>query len=412
MADYDQYRAAYPDGPTMDVHFLAADGGEGVEEVEDEDFDDASSAFISNPDETDEDASEDDSAEPFTRPTTPALENYDASIEIVFGYDDDDEDNDAQDGPADADANVDPDHCFALPRKDDTAGDAAHDDGQFSFFDDEAADFTLDYPTSPYRVRATPMSWTGLEETAWGCESYICPRDGTLALWRERAAASGASAGMLARCSWVAHADRSLVAAPPTAHVPELKLTTPEGQELWLDDGFDGYAPGSDVFDFSHAEYGHWCSDDCVPFFDTYGWECFPQPERERLLREETEAEQRQLEEYQNIGESSDAPNDNGEALHIYARRVLEAIPEKDEDDNSDTGSEFSEIDTELLESIARMGSLMLNEMAAEDEKVKEAAAGQNGTAKEENTSFWDRDPTYISNMRWSDIVDEEEEDY
>ncbi|KAG7293663.1 hypothetical protein NEMBOFW57_003718 [Staphylotrichum longicolle] len=90
--------------------------------------------------------------------------------------------------------------------------------------------------TSPYRRRSTPDSWTGLELTAWG----------------QTTAAPGA--------------------ATPTRHPlrpsePELKLTTAEGEEWWLDDGCEEYTYEYVYEDQAEGGYGHRCGEACGEFY-------------------------------------------------------------------------------------------------------------------------------------------------
>lgn len=117
--------------------------------------------------------------------------------------------------------------------------------------------------TSPYRRRSTPDSRTGLELTAWGQTTYLT-RAGTMALHQIDEIDSGICHGLLQRCTWGGYADASLA---PRSSGPELKLTTAEGEEWWLDDGCEEYTYEYVYEDQAEGGYGHQCGEACGEFY-------------------------------------------------------------------------------------------------------------------------------------------------
>lgn len=112
--------------------------------------------------------------------------------------------------------------------------------------------------TSPYRRRATPLSWTGLEESEWGQKSFIDCETGLLAVISEREAQDGVCAGALWRYdSWYGWEDRE--DAPLPALGPEIKITSDEGKEYWLGDTQEYYYE----YSFEEGAFGHHCDEQC-----------------------------------------------------------------------------------------------------------------------------------------------------
>ncbi|SPQ17632.1 f239f9d1-a883-4313-8aed-2ceda5a3e2f8 [Thermothielavioides terrestris] len=192
----------------------------------------ASSAFISNPDEVDDLAHRDDNEEvppsPYARPPNP-------------------------EPPATADG------------------------GHYEFDDDER---DANAPHScPYRRRETADSWTGLETTSWGEHFYIDEATSHLAVIRAWEAESGILHGRLQRCRFVLSRHRPAASSSSTNSAapacPELKLTTPEGDEFWLDDSVQEREYDYE-FVFRVGEYGHKCDERCREFFEEFGWELYP----------------------------------------------------------------------------------------------------------------------------------------
>ncbi|KAK4143994.1 uncharacterized protein C8A04DRAFT_28340 [Dichotomopilus funicola] len=137
-------------------------------------------------------------------------------------------------------------------------------------------------PTSRYRVRATQSSWTGLEITSWGSHSYIHGVDGTMGLFREWEIESESQHNQLQKCRFGGFSDPDRVPPPPVMpehvgwQVPELILTTDEGENFWLDDCHSRYEPGSDEFQFEGKPFGHICNENCADFFEEFGWDLLP----------------------------------------------------------------------------------------------------------------------------------------
>lgn len=419
LADYEQYRAAYPDGPTMDTRFLAENDHESDQKGDDsldDTVSEASSASIFCPC---MDAK--NIEEPFVRPPNPELGIYDVNFDFSQNEGGGEEPNPVLVSTpsygfnhlAMTSSNNSPSNLFPKGSTLDVLG---HCDGLAS-----------EYLTCRYHQRATALSWTGLEETSWGDTSYICPHHGTLGLYQTWEAASGVLHGQLSRCTWGGYTNPDRV-PPPPAGTPELVLTTAEGEDLWLDDCFVQYEPGSDVFDFRQVEYGHACSEVCIEFFKEFGWNLCPDWQLWQLAHQHEFISKRQMSEEQ----------PEKEQVQTYARRVLEAIPEEEDSNREEpeqvvvkgTTSQIDENEpsdeelaveganaAELLGRIARMveeGSMVLKEIAAESERNRpeeeEKRSKKEEAREEEILSFWDRDPTYVTNMRWSDIMDAEEQ--
>lgn len=155
-------------------------------------------------------------------------------------------------------------------------------------------------PTSPYRARATASSWTGLEISTWGSHSYIHGVDGTMGLFREWEIESESHHNVLQKCRFGGYSDPERVTPPPVMpeyigwQVPELILTTEEGEDFWLTDCHSRYEPGSDEFQFEGVPFGHKCNEDCADYYDEFGWDLLPKDQLNQLenkLDEEDAAE-------------------------------------------------------------------------------------------------------------------------
>lgn len=208
-----------------------------------------------------------------------------------------------------------------------------------------------EFPSSPYRRRMTPDSWTGLEYLEWGMASFI-DEHGLMAVRHEREAQTGVCAGLLQRCTWVGWARRE--EAPPSLG-PELKLTTDEGVEYWLDDYDAEYAY---EFEYSEGAYGHVCHEGC---FASY----------------------------------------SEDEVEMYEDR---------EDAEDDLEPEFlASLGSGLLD---QLEAAVDAERAARVQREPESASQQGKAVEgvgEAQLPRWIRDPTYVSNRSWADLDEDEE---
>jgi hypothetical protein len=291
------------------------------------DFSDSSSEFIESPEPLNGYDQEDSIVEPYERPSGPEppyIENYDAGYNFSGHYvnvDVEEEEVGTQPGvPLAPCAPTTPATTTTTPS--DEAGEETNEPTTAPTAND--ANDTNHYhhccyeiPTSPYRHRATPYSWTGLEITPWASESYIDHTNNTLDTYPGRDARTGRLHGLLNRCSWPTHASReeamTAAAAAGASAPPAVKkegqpapapaqpvepagivvtVTTPEGETRWLGEDPTEYEQGSDVFDFRGCEYGHRCGHEpCTSYFDHFGW--FLWPENGIAVTPEAEAEAR-----------------------------------------------------------------------------------------------------------------------
>lgn len=231
LAEYEQYEAIYPDAPKMPAEFFLNDDNESV----------ANSAFISNPD---EDASLEDDNDiipplPFVR-----LANPDPT----------DEENEAKN------------HNHVLSEA---------------------------ITTSPYRHCSTPNTGAGIELTPWG-EHFFIDETSHLGVYVTWEADSGIRHGHLQKCGFAGWLDRAGANQPDPAVAPELKLTTPEGGEIWLDDCL---REPEYEYEFVYAEgtYSHRCDNRCFAFFEAFGWELFPGFEPASSAIDDEEDEEMQM---------------------------------------------------------------------------------------------------------------------
>lgn len=449
-ADYDQYEAVYPDGPKMDPAFLAdADADHfGKWGVEDGTVSEAGSDVFCEPDaalQHDDDPFRADGPacvdaygaacrEPFARPTNPTPSKGNAISNRGINEDDNPDLETTQFRPrvlfpspssyttrAQAPTNTtmpgpEPSALATPPRAETDA--AENYDGDFIFTPSASPSPAAEpsHPASPYHTRRSPISWTGLDESAWSRDFYLdCA--GTMGVRHEWEAATGVSHGMLSHCGWVGYdaANRGWIV--PAAAGVELTVTTPEGQEYWLDDCVQQYEEVRGVMD---REYGHRCGEACVGFFESFGWELFPEAQDlgAKLVASLDAAAER-------VGESEsegDELEDDGEG--VYQWTMLETIVEEDEDEVDEDDEVMSEVDLDMgfldrladvvlaapsrvAENVVGAGSAQEKE-SGEEKKGREEKAGENGGVKE--LPRWMRDPSYVSGMSWADMMDEEDE--
>ncbi|KAK4152703.1 hypothetical protein C8A00DRAFT_34619 [Chaetomidium leptoderma] len=433
-ADYDQYMAAHPDGPKMNPIFL-------TDYYDDDAYDaasDTSSEFVSEPN----DEGERPGVRPSTPPPTTDGEDHDMGDNITSPYvrPSNPEPTTPCHHTAHNSNSNQPGHTYRLtlqPSASSTFSSQVNREG--SDLEDEPStpsppskthrqpttphqpppeqdeeedfweeDLDLPYPISPYRTRATPDSWTGLETDAWGIESYLDLSTGTMGVRRVWQAESGVAHGLLQRCEWVCRQTKPVPAVAVGdgggggEGVPELKVTTVEGEEFWLeeeDGSFSSSRQGDD-----EGVYGHWCGEGCVGFYARFGWDLFP--------------------EAQDVYPVALPPLDEGgkeleqdEQVEKYWWIRLETILEEDEDEVSEVGDVDEVVDESLLDRLAdavleeaeMTGAFTVvmgqNRMALERTYVDERKE-----AAEKELPMWMKDPTYVSNMSWADMVDEDEE--
>ncbi|KAK3341946.1 hypothetical protein B0T25DRAFT_356311 [Lasiosphaeria hispida] len=77
-----------------------------------------------------------------------------------------------------------------------------------------------------------PLTWTRLENTRWAMHSWI-DEDGLMYVVRDHQGPYSLACYPSNRCDWLWLGKKEM--AKPSLG-PELKLTTPEGQEFWLDE--------------------------------------------------------------------------------------------------------------------------------------------------------------------------------
>ncbi|KAL2257943.1 hypothetical protein VTK26DRAFT_8935 [Humicola hyalothermophila] len=250
-------------------------------------------------------------------------------------------------------------------------------------------------PSSPHRRRATPLSWTGLEETEWGHSSFIDVETGLLAVWKEREVQEGVSAGALRRADyWVGWEDRAL--APPVPDsAPGLRLVTDEGQEYWLDDAqeyhYEYYAEDG-FFDHRCAGQCEWCynlqrsmydqaaEDVGGPDVDGYGFG----------------AGGAHFAADDHYGDDEDDKPADLQALNSLCDRIEATVRAQ-----ADTGSR-----EELPPALQALAPVL-----AEPAEVARSATPPVSVvpAAPSELPLWVRDPTYISNKNWADLEEEDE---
>jgi hypothetical protein len=452
-ADYVQYQAAYPDGPTMHPAFLADD--DHPEDLNGEDGKDGAAceahSGLLNPDaavqdddkdmQRDEDPFCDDEpaeSDPFARPVNPTPSKAAGPATSACA------DEDSEDPTA---LPFRPRVLFPTPEQEKTRlqADKQHGFGPSlaltpppepctpapappspeNYDDDfvftpapspspppspsptrEAPEKPAHPTSSPYHARRSPISWTGLDRSSWGAHSYL-DWAGTMGLLTEWEIETGASHGLLQRCRWVGHKAENRDWIVPAAAGVELTVTTPEGEVYWLDDLVEEYEELE--AGLMQREYGHRCGEGCVGFFEEFGWELFPEAQDTgaklvAALDEDLVVDER--------GEGEEEDTD-GEEGNRFPWTRLETIVEGDED--AVDGGE----DEDMSEVEFDMGFLdrLSDAVLVESSRLKENAveAGRKGLeekgGEKKELPLWMRDPTYVSGMRWSDM-DDEDEDY
>jgi hypothetical protein len=451
--DYEQYEAAYPDGVKLDPTFFAEashSDGDADDEADVDTPSDSSSDFVSNPDEGESD--------PFAGPSTPPRDTIA-------------EDEHSHSSPYKRPSHPEPTtphparfaeptaiSSLSLPEAD-SDSDAESDHSDTPDNADDAALITR--PSSPYRARLSPISWTGLDLSPWGEHSYLCSHDNTMALHSEWDVQSGSCHGMLQRCEWFGYLDLEEANPEPVDGVPGLKLTNTNGVDFWLvDEAEYGYE-----FVYEGGEYAHWC-EECAPgglLYDAQKWdgeevEAFGRQLLDAISEDEDESEmvkefgrrllaaipededegdypERHLD---SIPEQGDDEDEDDAAEEGHCPHRLETIPEEDEDEADDDESDLEPVDEDLLDRLAtavlqecnlrKVHAIMVGTSAAagtpaatkgQDEKVVEkkvqgdekAEEKMGGDEKvEEELPTWMRDPWHVSGKSWADIMDEEEE--
>jgi hypothetical protein len=406
-SDYEQYEAAHPDGikldpgmfpesvadDTVDAEHRSGEEGDTEDEgnAEDDAGSDATSEFITSPD-GELDYQHEDT---FAGPSTPPQHNTWAGDESI------------NPSPYKRPANTEP----TTPDRHTT--NTIYPTTPTPTSANSTTSDAPPIPTSPYRHRSTHHSWTGLELTTWGDSTYLHPA-GTMALHHIDEIHSGISHNLLPRCAWGGYADRS---SAPFSSGPELKLTTPVGNEWWLDDGCEEYGYEYVYEEQVEGGYGHECGEGCGKFYhccedghdqdqdrvqDGGGFWMDRRLGEEGPHRLETILEQ-------------DEGADGVEEGPVRSPWGLETIIEEDEEDE-----EIEPVDGDLRD---RLAEVVLAECDLHRENAVSGAAGSQGenavpeesTQGEEKTGekelpLWMRDPWHVSNMSWADMAEEEEE--
>ncbi|KAK4234320.1 hypothetical protein C8A03DRAFT_18751 [Achaetomium macrosporum] len=389
-ADYEQYEAAYPFGPKMDGSFFDVYKDEVAETLSD-----TSSEFISDPDDDEEPIYQAES--PFKRPSNPEP----PSPSEGDGYYPEDE----------------------LPR----------------------------CPSSPYRHRESYYSWTGLDLSPWASHSLITST-GHMALHNEREIQSGSSHGCLHHCRFGLWESPDQVQPAPAPGVPELKLTTPEGTELWPDDCFDRYSYTYE-FEYNPDEdwrYGHRCGEQCFEYYSEFGGESYDdladdgtmdglmmELERseadecaraEALIRFHMEDNEEAIDDSEDvdppptpkvkrtINPPKKRPSKKGKRIEFVPHRlsvIMEVDEENLDNDSSLDVEPFGEDFLDQLEAAVHQEcERRQKEIAATavQEEGDETEEEKSDGAEKEQLPLWVRDPFYISGKNWEDLMGEEEE--
>lgn len=460
-----------------------------AEDIEDEEyaennFSDSSSEFIEDPEPLDGYSQNDSIVEPFERPSAPEPTNVDyydadhdfsdndyAEVEAAVGEEEDtqpiaclpsptaitataatpfDEAN-KEVGDMQPRARLPPLPLMAITAITTTAPQT--DSPTTTPITNHAPTHHYYIPTSRYRLRATPHSWTGLETTAWATECCIDHTTNTLDLYTARDARTGRLHGLLCRCTWSTHASREEVAKVVKAkrkegkEVPvlarpagiEIVVTTPEGEVWWLGEDETVYDEGEDLFDSRRREYGHRCEDDwCEAYFNYFGW--WQYPEGGVVVTPEAFTE---YIEFWGAVEAARASEAIGLAMETqymrwtvvsYSGPTLEIIYEDQElvieeaagaPDCAVEGEDETDIEAET-EAMDRLAALMqkssdisqdnaMEQDRDSAETVRAAAVGVTtkrveAAADVSEVSWWDRDPFSTSKMSWADIDELDDE--
>ena len=345
--DYEQYEAAYPDGVKLDPSYfddVDSEGNNADNEVED-DVDlasQASSDFVSNPDMEQFTLDMDESTllanqpnpdnidestiladrpstppgdevtnpSPFKRPSNPepktprhvrfAESTTDIpSLRCDDGSDDSDSDNDSSNNSDASDASS----LFGTPKP--------------------KEELAL-VPSSPYHIRATADTWTGLEVGPWGDHSYI-RSNGTMAVRRDWEINSGVNHGMLQQCEWVdgdLYEDTDPLPCRPD--VPDLIITDVDGHEFRpVDSRLYSY-----WFVYPGENYWHWCHM-CESWAEYYA-EMDAEDAANAAAAANASLQQPSVEEYANNLLDAIPEDGDDEEHEEYPKNLLDAIPEDD----------------------------------------------------------------------------------
>ncbi|KAK3900692.1 hypothetical protein C8A05DRAFT_35655 [Staphylotrichum tortipilum] len=432
-------------------HFI--NGVDGESGKSDDTFSDASSDFVSNPDEQQDDTAYDDdliAPSPYKRPSNPEPQDDTA-------YDDDLIAPSPYKQPSNPEPNT--------PRDEHTPADEHTFADEPTSADEPITSQPSTIPTSPYRRRATEQSWTSLEYTEWGYHTYLT-MDGRMAVRRDWEIESGALHGVLQHCTWYGSADRDDVVLPWGKGAPELKVTTPEGEEYWLDDGFEPFYE-FDCFVDARSQYGHTCDERCTAFYEEW-------PQEEEPKEEPKEEQPRMtleglVKEFDDIGEGSkgtEVSRHSGYSsrkVKQCAAQLLATISEEGDfeeegeclvviDHKEEKQSGLSQAQREwlvhvenpvyekcnwlvklqkaineeyALRKMIQEGNDVVEDTveqeAVEDiqgevtpsvEENEEAQEAATPAVEEKRVPRWIREPLYVSRRSWADLDDEEDEEY
>jgi hypothetical protein len=187
---------------------------------------------------------------------------------------------------ASTDPEVHPTGSDDEPREDTNDGnyepeDDHHDAASVASFDENTALVPYEQTVSNkdndwHFIPRGNYTWTGIELTDWG-QHYYFDYEGHLGVISNWKAISGVNHGALAQDTWLWYReeDKDYVRFPEVdGQVFEIKVTTPEGEDFYLDDNIYSY-PEDTTTDAERGPYGHVCTEKCFGFLDQYGWELF-----------------------------------------------------------------------------------------------------------------------------------------
>jgi hypothetical protein len=247
-------------------------------------------------------------------------------------------------------------------------------------------------PASPYRRRASSFSWTGLEETVWGKDNFVDEETGLLAVRKERDAELGAY-GTLSHCSWGGHLSAEQA---PVSLGPELKLTTDEGDEYWLDDSTQAYQYEYAYEPEYQDTYGHVCDARCGHYYYNQ-YEYAIEDDEEEGCGQELVVQEQQGHGQEHVEQGS---------------YELGTIEEEDEEEVESDIDDMTDLLDRLEAALHDEVDSGAHEQAPVVEKTNQLEVPVLNTAVANELPLWIRDPTYVSNKSWADIMDDEDEEY
>ena len=274
-------------------------------------------------------------------------------------------------------------------------------------------------PASPYRRRASSFSWTGLEETAWGKDNFVDEETGLLAVQKERDAELGAY-GTLSHCSWGGHLSAEQA---PVSLGPELKLTTDEGDEYWLDDSTQAYQYEYAYEPEYQDTYGHVCDARCGHYYYNQ-YEYAIEDDEEEGCGQEFVVQEQQGHGQEHVEQGSyelgtieeDDEEEGCEQGRVVQKQQgsseLGTIEEEDEEEVESDIDDMTDLLDRLEAALHDEVENAAHEQAPVVEKTTQLEVPAPNTDVANELPLWVRDPTYVSNKSWADIMDDEDEEY